>query len=48
MFWKKKKVIVEKQFKKRLIEELARLRNDSLIIVKEIEKLIKEIREEKI
>jgi hypothetical protein len=48
MFWRKKKVVVDKQFKKRLIEELARLRNDSLIIVKEIEKLIKKIREEKI
>tara|TARA_R110000824_G_scaffold107975_9_gene254714 strand:+ start:531 stop:680 length:150 start_codon:yes stop_codon:yes gene_type:complete len=48
MFWRKKKPTINKHFKKKLIEELARLRNDSLLVAKDVEKLIKKIKVEKL
>lgn len=47
-FWRKKKHTIDKSFKKKLLEELARLRNDSVLLTRDIEKLTKKIKEENI
>jgi hypothetical protein len=44
MFWRKKPKI-DPRTKKRLIEELTKLRNHTMIVVRECEDLIKKVKE---
>tara|TARA_R110000824_G_scaffold196282_1_gene379463 strand:+ start:200 stop:346 length:147 start_codon:yes stop_codon:yes gene_type:complete len=48
MFWKKKKVTIDKKFKKQVLEELKILRNGTVLLLREIDKLVKQIKEERL
>ena len=48
MFWRKKKKTMDKKFKKQLLEELDKIRNDTILLLREVERLSKKLKEEKI